>query len=187
MKQDRKWEIVLYPDSDSYDCSEILAKLSEFFEQWAYILHDKDLDADGQPKKPHYHFYGKSADKLTSSGISYGVGVPESACRVVSRWKGALRYLVHADNPEKYQYDVSDISSNIPLSGIFAVSDDIQAFRIFSYISDTHCTSVTTLTGWAIQNGYYSGLRRGFAIFSQLLRENSVFIQKDYFVQNKEV
>lgn len=175
MMQDRKWELVLYPDSDSYDVSSVLDELVGLFDQWAYILHDSDVDSDGNPKKPHYHFYGKSADKLTSSGLAYRVHVPESACRVVSRWKGALRYLVHADNPEKHQYAVSDISSNFPLVGIFDVSDDIQAARIFSYISDTCCTSVTTLTGWSIQNGYYSGLRRGFAIFSQLLRENSLY------------
>lgn len=174
MKQDRKWELVLYPDSDSYDCSDVLASLVVLFDQWAYILHDSDLDAEGNPKKPHFHFYGKSSDKLTASGIAYRVHVPESACRVVSSWKGALRYLVHADNPEKHQYNVSDISANFPLAGIFTVSDDMQAARIFAFISDTHCTSVTTLTGWAIQNGYYSGLRRGFAIFSQLLRENAV-------------
>lgn len=173
--QDRKWELVLYPDSDSYDVSSVLAGLVCVFDQWAYILHDSDVDADGNPKKPHYHFYGKCADKLTASGIAYRVHVPESACRVVSRWKGALRYLVHADNPEKHQYDVSDISANFPLAGIFTMSDDMQAVRIFAYISDTRCTSVTTLTRWAIQNGYYSCLRRGFAIFSQLLRENATY------------
>ena len=175
MMQDRKWELVLYPDSDSYDVSSVLAELVCVFDQWAYILHDSDVDADGNPKKPHYHFYGKCADKLTSSGLAYRVHVPESACRVVSRWKGALRYLVHADNPEKHQYNVSDISANFALAGIFTLSDDMQAARIFDYISDTRCTSVTTLTGWAIHNGYYSGLRRGFAIFSQLLRENDIY------------
>lgn len=174
MKQDKKWELILYPDSDSYDCSEVLARLVGVFDQWAYILHDSDVDAEGNPKKPHYHFYGKCSDKLTSSGIAYRVHVPESACRVVSKWKAAVRYTVHADNPEKYQYNVSDICSNFPLAGFFTLSDDMQAVRIFAFISDTHCTSVTTLTGWAIQNGYYSGLRRGFAIFSQLLRENAV-------------
>lgn len=174
MKQDRKWELVLYPDSDSYDVSSVLADLVGVFDQWAYILHDSDVDVDGNPKKPHYHFYGKSGDKLSASGISYRVHVPESACRVVSSWKGALRYLVHVDNPEKHQYNVSDISSNFPLAGIFSMSDDMQAARIFTFISDTRCTSVTSLTAWAIQNGYYSGLRRGFAIFSQLLRENAM-------------
>ena len=175
MKQDRKWELVLYPDSDSYNVSCVLADLTGVFDQWAYILHDSDVDSDGNPKKLHYHFYGKCADKLTASGLAYRVHVPESACRAVSSWKGALRYLVHADNPEKHQYNVSDISANFPLAGIFTLSDDMQAARIFSYISDTRCTSVTTLTGWALQNGFYSALRRGFAIFSQLLRENSNF------------
>ena len=69
MKQDRKWELVLYPDSDSYDVSSVLADLAGVFDQWAYILHDSDVDADGNLKKPHYHFYGKSSDKITASGI----------------------------------------------------------------------------------------------------------------------
>ena len=116
MKQYRNWELVLYPDSDSYNVSFVLAALTGVFSQWAYILHDSDVDSVGNPKKPHYHFYGKCADKLTSSGLAYRVHVPESACRAVSSWKGALRYLVHADNPEKHQYNVSDISANFPLA-----------------------------------------------------------------------
>ena len=80
MRSDRKFELVLYPDSTSYDCQTVLSKACAYFNEWAYILHDKDLDENGQPKKPHFHFYGKSSGSpLTPQGVASRLGVPLSS------------------------------------------------------------------------------------------------------------
>ena len=50
---------VLYPDSESYDCSAVLERLSCLFEEWAYILHDSDSDENGELKKAHIHWVGR--------------------------------------------------------------------------------------------------------------------------------
>lgn len=52
MKSSRTWEAVVYPDSESYVAAESLAKATQYFGQWCYVLHDKDLNDDGTPKKP---------------------------------------------------------------------------------------------------------------------------------------
>lgn len=52
MKSSRAWELVLYPDAENYCCDKIIANASQYFEQWAYILHDSDITADGDTKKP---------------------------------------------------------------------------------------------------------------------------------------
>lgn len=175
MKSSRAWEVVVYPDSDSYDAAVVLAAVTEYFVQWCYILHDKDLNDDGTPKKPHYHVYGKLDTPRTPQAVANVLGVGVSSLRNVSSWRSAVRYSVHLDHPDKYQYPVDSLLSNFDVNKLLSVSDDLQAARIFSYISSSCCTSVSDLTSWAFANGCYPALRRGFAIWSRLLCENSLY------------
>lgn len=171
MKSSRAWELVLYPDAENYCCDEIIANAAQYFEQWAYILHDSDITADGDIKKSHYHFYGRCATPRSPQSVSNVIGVPIASIRNVNKWKSAIRYLIHADNPEKFQYEPYSVSSNFPLDGIFTISDDKQARLIMQHIMVTRSASYVELTAWALDNGCYSALRRGFAIWSQVLRE----------------
>lgn len=79
--------------------------------------------------------------------------------------------MIHADNPEKFQYEPDSVSSNFPLDGIFTISDDKQARLIMQHIMETRSASYVELTVWALDNGCYSALRRGFAIWSKVLIE----------------
>lgn len=171
MKSSRAWELVLYPDAENYCCDEIIAGAVLYFDQWAYILHDSDITADGVPKKAHYHFYGRCSTPRTPQSVANVIGVPLESIRNVNKWKSAIRYLIHADNPEKFQYEPDSVTANFPLDGIFTVSDDKQARLIMQHILDTRSSSIVELTSWALDNGCYSALRRGFAIWSQVLKE----------------
>lgn len=173
MKSSRAWELVLYPDAGNYCCDEVIANAVQYFEQWAYILHDCDTNADGDAKKSHYHFYGKCPTPRTPQSVVNVIGVPLESIRNVNKWKSAIRYLIHADNPEKFQYEPDSVSANFPLDGIFTISDDKQARLIMQHILDTRSASIVELTAWALDNGCYSALRRGFAIWSQVLKECS--------------
>lgn len=172
-KQDRKFEIVLYPDSTNYNCSEVLIKAQQFFEYWAYILHDKDKNDDGTPKKPHYHFYGKYEDKrLTLAGIAYQLGCPENAIEYVKTWKGAIRYLTHIDYPDKTPYPLESVFSNFSLETYFRCEhdDDEKAAKIFEYIIEHEGCTMKSVTAWVFENHLWSAYRRGFAVFGQLLK-----------------
>ena len=110
-KRGRNWWFVVYPESlpDNW-----LALLDEMhLPIFVSPLHDKDKNADGESKKPHYHvilmFDGnKSFDQILeiSQGKLRGT-IPQR----IDHLRGAVRYLIHADNPEKFQYDVKDIIS----------------------------------------------------------------------------
>lgn len=77
----------------------------------AVAFHDKDTNPDGEIKKPHYHVLMKFDTKKSVSQIvdivtdlvadTGGVPSPETIGSV----RGYARYLLHMDNPEKYQYD----------------------------------------------------------------------------------
>ena len=171
MKRDRKFELILYPDSDSYDLDSVLDSAIHYFSQWAYCLNDSDILDDGSPKKDHIHFLGKLDDVRSPEVVCRDLQLPFNSISNVKSWKAACRYLVHLDSPTKYQYSIDDVISSFPILSFFSLPDDEQARRILAFISSSGCNRVSDLTLWALDNGCYSGLRRGFAIWSQILRE----------------
>jgi len=82
--------------------------------KWAYCIHDKDVDKDGSLKRKHIHIYMRFKDSNTFSWIASWFGVPENCISKIQspRFDGALPYLVHANAPDKYQYDVSEVYAN---------------------------------------------------------------------------
>lgn len=171
LKRDRKFELVLYPDSQSYDIDSVLFSALSYFSSWAYCLHDSDTNDDGSPKKEHIHFVGKLDDVRSPDVVCRDLSIPLNSISNIKNWKAACRYLVHLDHPTKYQYSFDDVISSFPILSFFSLSDDEQARRIIDFISSTGCNRVSDLTAWALDNGCYPGLRRGFAIWSQILRE----------------
>lgn len=171
MKRDRKFELVLYPDSESYNFDSVLDSALSYFPMWAYCLHDSDISDDGTPIKSHIHFLGKLDDVRSPEVVCRDLQLSLSSIANVKSWKAACRYLVHLDYPTKFQYSFDDVISSFPILSFFSLPDDEQARRILDFISSTNCRSVSALTSWALDNGCYSGLRRGFAIWSQVLRE----------------
>lgn len=104
----RNYACVVYPDSAPTNWQDILS--SHCVPAFISPLHDKDFNVTGEPKKPHYHvilmFEGKkSVNQVTEIFQSFG-GV---GCEVVKSIRGYSRYLCHLDNPEKAQYNTSDV------------------------------------------------------------------------------
>ena len=107
----RAWTFILYPESVQENWREIL---DGHHVPWACSpLHDRDVNATGEPKKPHWHillsFGGKKAYKQIWS-VSEGInGTRPQVCH---DQKGLIRYFTHRDNPEKAQYDQRDIEAH---------------------------------------------------------------------------
>lgn len=107
----RAWTFILYPESAPENWREVL---DSHHVPWACSpLHDKDVNATGEPKKPHWHillsFTGKKGYKQIWS-VSEGInGTRPQVCH---DQKGLVRYFTHRDNPEKAQYDQRDIEAH---------------------------------------------------------------------------
>lgn len=107
-KRTRNWACVVYPDSTVDDWIKILEEFHVPF--LVSPLHDNDVSADGQPKKPHYHLLlcfdsVKTSDQAQEIFNSVnGVGIEK-----VSSLRGYARYLCHLDDPDKAQYNPNDV------------------------------------------------------------------------------
>lgn len=104
----RNWTAIVYPDSAPENWMELI---NDHHIQWICSpLHDKDKNADGTPKKPHWHimlaYEGvKTFDQVKELTDSVNAPIPKK----VDSARGLVRYMVHMDNPEKYQYAARDI------------------------------------------------------------------------------
>lgn len=117
----RNWAFVLYPESAPADWREQLQKTG--LPCAISPLHDRDVNATGEPKKPHYHvmvFYQGPTSYNVVKRLTDGLNQPIP--QVVEQVRGYYRYLTHMDNPEKAQYSPSEITT---LNG-FDIGDYVE-------------------------------------------------------------
>lgn len=133
----RNWAFVLYPESAPKNWKDILIETG--LQIAISPLHDKDLNADNEEKKAHYHIIIVYDGPTTYNNVrnlteSLGQPIPQPLEQV----RGYYRYLTHKDNPEKYQYDEKDILTfngfnikdfvELTSSEVIALKKQIQSF-----------------------------------------------------------
>lgn len=133
----RNWAFVLYPESAPKNWKDLLIETG--LQIAISPLHDKDLNADNEEKKAHYHIILVYDGPTTYNNVrqlteSLGQPIPQPLEQV----RGYYRYLTHKDNPEKYQYDEKDILTfngfnikdfvELTSSEIISIKKQIQSF-----------------------------------------------------------
>lgn len=111
----RNWTSILYPESCVQHWREILDDLHIMYA--VSPLHEFDVDPDGELKKAHWHivfiFDGKkSYQQMLEICHMIGAINPQNVLNL----RTIMRYLVHLDNPEKHQYNITDIEYHNGLS-----------------------------------------------------------------------
>lgn len=110
----RNWTIIVYKDSAPEDWRQRIADLH--IPAFISPYHDRDVRANGEPKKPHWHvvlcFKGKKsiAQIQAISDMLSGTKVLWEEC-AVGDLSGMVRYLVHFDDADKAQYDINEIQA----------------------------------------------------------------------------
>lgn len=101
---------VLYPDDDSH------VKAIEYIRthfHYVLILHDKDVNDDGELKKPHYHGILKFAQARWRSAIADEIGIAPNYLEKTGCWESSAAYLIHFGSDDKYQYDSSLLEGDL--------------------------------------------------------------------------
>lgn len=97
------------------DCNEIAVVISRIkslsnLKSYCIINHDKDILPSGKTKPPHFHAILTFSNAKTIETIAKTVGVENQyVSKIRTTTKSARLYLVHRNNPEKYQYDPSEV------------------------------------------------------------------------------
>lgn len=177
----RNWTFIVYPDSVVENWRDIL---DEEYVPWVESpLHDKDLNADGTLKKAHIHVLmlyesvktNEQIEKLTEA---INATKPQK-CNGV---KGLVRYMIHLDNPEKYQYDKVDIISHrgadiIDLMRPTASDRYALIKEMLQFIDDNELKEFKYLMDYAMRNR--------FDDWFPLLCDNSAYVVQQYLKSNR--
>lgn len=191
----RYWVFITYPESLPDDWQSILQQPG--CPVAVSPLHNMDVDPTGELKKPHYHnlicYAGpttfKNVKRLTDK---LNAPIPQ----YVSNVKGAYLYLIHRNNPEKFQYSESDIlclNGFVPSDYISLTSSEedelyssIEDFIIHKGIFEYwDLVFLLRMEGLA---DYLSFVRRHTMYFNALLRSrfNIRMVQEDLEQKQKE-
>ena len=112
-----------YPDHWKEELEKRLSNKN--IEKWVYILHDHDVDENGDPKQPHIHAIILLAQSLKISTVANILGVKPNYIQFIGHGNKndnngnskrrradvgrALLYLTHRNAPHKYQYSDEDV------------------------------------------------------------------------------
>lgn len=177
----RNVELILYDLEDVYRCV-MLCNKNNF--EYAYIYHDKDLKEDlNDFKKAHYHFqvYNENDKELTTWARVFDIDLPR--VQKISNKKAAIRYLIHADNNDKFQYEIINITSNFEIIKYFdkLVSDEnCEIDLIFTYIEyHKRKIGVKEIIDYVLDNNIWGTFRRNYSIIKDLLYEHNLWFTND--------
>lgn len=172
----RTWTFVLYPESAPPNWRELI---DELHIEWVESpLHDKDINANGEVKKAHWHilllFGGvKAYDQVKEITDQLNAPIPERCHNA----KALVRYMAHMDNPEKAQYSQSDIIAHggVDLSDLLrpSASERYSIIReMLQYVKDNGITEYQDLADYAMVNE--------FDRWFPLLCDNSSYVVNQY-------
>lgn len=105
--------------NDSISCTSVIHRLTQFFDKWAYIIHDQDDDAF----RVHYHFIGRCRMPHSAFRLAELFEIPSFWVVPVRNFDNNVRYLVDFDDlTNEPRYYVSDIRSNFNHEDLFKIN-----------------------------------------------------------------
>ncbi len=174
----RLWATVVYPESAPENWKNTLRDL--FIPCYISPLHDKDVNADKTPKKPHYHvlmiFEGKKSRKQIADITAKFGGVGQED---VKSKRGYARYLCHLDNPEKAQYSIDDVTALGGLDYEQDIGIVINRYKVINemreFVGANNITYFSDLIDYAAENEPQ---------WYRVLCDNGAYIMKEYIKSN---
>jgi len=177
----RHWTFLVYPESAPENWRDVLDDLHI---PWVESpLHDKDTDPDGEIKKEHWHVVlmfdnVKSFEQIKAICDGLNAPIPQK-CHSA---KGAVRYMAHMDNPDKFQYPVSEIKAHggADLAELLKPTSAARYQLIKEMIAYIRTEGVTEFVEFA---DYASAER--FDDWFPLICDNSAFLIREVINSNR--
>lgn len=171
----REWTFVIYPESAPADWRDIIRQRGLLAA--ASPLHDRDINADGTPKKPHYHLIVVYDGPTTYNNVC-ALSQDElkgTIPKVLDSPRGMYTYFTHEDNPEKAQYERKDIEhfNGFNITDLCMLkSSEIQAIKekVLDFIDDNDIVEYADL----VRCLRYAGMKDE----AQVAMESTFFFDK---------
>lgn len=144
-----------------------------------YILHDRDVNIEtGEIKKAHYHIIIKFENQRNLKNVCEEIGIEPNYCQVILSYTKSLQYLIHMNNPEKFQYNIADCKGDLITDLENTFKDDCECEQvqyIINLLKSKKYVSYTAFISDICKCKLYSTFRRNGYWFKLLFDENNKF------------
>lgn len=174
-KKYRKIGLILWTDNPTH--INALDYIKRYYPHYIGILHDKDTKEDNTLKKAHWHVLLYFPNQKMISTIKKELCINDSDFYEIKSLSGQLRYLIHYDDEDKYQYSKDSVFGdryfltkfNLAIKDVSSETD--EACSIFEYIEQC-CPTLHDLFQFVVDNDLYSTYRRNYVMFKDLCFSN---------------
>ena len=174
-KKGRRWGIILWTDNDVH--MEALNYIKHNYKNYIYILHDRDVKDDNTLKKSHYHVLLYFPNQKSLSALKNQLKLNDNDFYEIKSMSGQLRYLIHFDDDDKFQYSKDDVVGsrfmiekfNLSIKNLRSETEESSA--IVEYIFDDSVFSLYQVFQFVIDNDIYATYRRNYSMYKDLLKE----------------
>ena len=176
------WALVLYPNEDPTHKS-ALDFIKENYSKYAFIKHDKDFLEDNSLKKEHYHIVISFSNYRWKSAISNELGITPNYIEKVRNIENALKYLIHYNNSNKYQYDINEVQGTLKskLESYINNEDKNESEKVLElleYIENSKSyIRIADFIKFVCSCNLYDIYRRSATTFMKLIEEHNYFIK----------
>lgn len=186
--QSKTWELLLYEDCDRHQ--EVIQDLiQKSGNECGYLMirHDRDINGDGTPKKPHWHVVF-CFDSDTSIGTCEKMypNIESTMWTKKNNRKESMKYLIHAtknaiaEGKAKYSKDEC-LGDRVYINRYLGADHEWDLSSIIDYIEECELSDLTytNITRWCIKENMLETLRKHSFMLNQIIKE--VKESKQYF------
>lgn len=173
----RTFQLILYPDNELH--KELLDRIinNEYAFDYAGILHNKDINNDGEYKKAHYHVVLHLKEACTRTALAKNLGIEERFVEIVKNYTASLQYLIHYKQLNKAQYSVENVFGTLAdkvKELTSKMSETEQVNIIINTLNNIESKiDIATFMLLCNEKGCYSGLRRNQLLFIKAIEQHN--------------
>lgn len=180
----QRWmRCVLYPESQ-------MEAIEYIKTNWPcmWVLHDKDVNENGEPLKPHVHFLMHFVNpRYPQAVIKKLPGVEIGALRSVDQPYEAEKYMTHESShcEGKYLYSRDEVHIENDYEWAMeneGISEDVAANEMFLLMYEA--SSWTAFCQLCLAKGYWATLRRSSYLWHSLYKDLVRNVEKAEYHEN---
>lgn len=172
------WALILYPNED-LDHKKALDYIINNYSKYAYINHDSDLLDTGELKKEHTHVIISFTNYRWRNAIAQELNITPNYLEKVRNLENSLKYLIHFNNSDKYQYEVEKVQGTLKQKLISYInttdkSESDKVLELLDYLeSQKGYVKLSSFIKYVCSNNLYDIYRRSATTFVKLLDEHN--------------
>lgn len=172
------WALVLYPSEDPTH-KLALDYIINNYQKYAYIKHDNDILDTGELKKEHYHIIISFNNYRWRNAIAEELNITPNYLEKIRNLENSLKYLIHFNNSDKYQYDVEDVQGTLKqkLIGYLNTTDKSESDKVIELLdfleSQKGYVRLSDFLRYVCSINMYDIYRRSASTFIRLLEEHN--------------